>query len=91
MAMLPAPAPTRFGLRSGLPEGLAVAAVLAGFFLATLIWQQRPRAAEPPGSIIVTTEHAEIYGLLARGFLRGQLDLDLVPRSEEHTSELQSH
>mgnify|MGYP003341686041 CR=1 FL=1 len=56
-----------------------MAAVLAGFFLATLIWQQRPRAAEPPGSIIVTTEHAEIYGLLARGFLRGQLDLDLVP------------
>jgi 4-amino-4-deoxy-L-arabinose transferase-like glycosyltransferase len=58
---------------------LAIAAVLAGFLMATLIWQQRPRAIEPTGSIIATTEHAEIYGLLARGFLRGQLDLAIAP------------
>lgn len=60
-------------------EWIVVAAVWAAFATALAIWLQRPRAVEPPQSIIATAEHAEIYGLLARGFLQGQLALDVEP------------
>jgi hypothetical protein len=67
---------------SAVAELGVILSVITAFVGAALVWVNRPAAIEPAGSIIATAEHAEIYGLLARGFLRGQLSLDVEPPPE---------
>lgn len=56
---------------------------IALFFTLVYAWRaDRPTIITPADAAIVTAVDADLYGLLARGFLKGQLSLDAAPPAE---------
>lgn len=75
-----APAGTRLSWRAFAVAALVTLAVYLGFIVA---WRSdRSTIISPAGSLIATSVRADLYALLAAGFLKGQLSLDLAPPPE---------
>lgn len=66
-----------------IPLACAALATIALYFGFILAWRaDRPEVVTPPGSVIATAVQADLHALQARGFLKGQLSLDLAPPAE---------